>query len=357
MSTVSIDAIHSLADEMVNKVISAQKKEVDEMIKEAESYVSRLKSAMNYNNAIVGQGEINSSDGELSTIKVKRAKTTLNGVENISNIETTLAHAKKQQQIYNDLINEFKRYCSNMHGSADKIEEAMEKLVEELDPISSEDKNKTVIEDEDDEKELEDGDDEKELEDDDEVDTIGINSGVSSKMTGEDISTLKALFEEYGIPVPTDLDNILNGETTPVPTVITPSVTPTISETPPISEIEPIELPPVTNGGNSGYTSKPAVEQPPTVEAPPSIDNIVKGKISAKIPTSSAPIAKVETKAKTKTSGSTVITTTSGIATAAVIGLGAKAYLDKKQSEEEDRQAEKLLLENNNNSDSNQINS
>ena len=343
-TTVSTEAIHSLATEMVDKVIAAQKKEVDEMIKEAESYVSKLKSAMEYNNIIVGQGDMTTGENdELDTIKIKRVKTKLDGADNISNVENILTQAKKQHQIYNELIEDFKRYCSNMHGSADKIEEAMERLVEELDPASTEEKTtKSLLEDE--EIDSEDIDSE---EIDDEVEKIDTSDNISTKITDEEASTLKALFKEYGIPIPTDLDVLLKDGTTPTSTVTPQSNLPT--QTPTELEKEPIILPPAENTGYGSYTPAPAVETPPEVEAPPSIDSVIKGRITTQIPTSSAPIAKVETKAKTKTSGSALITTTSGVAAATLVGLGAKAYLDKKKTEEEDKQAETLLLETNNN--------
>ena len=329
-TTVSTEAIHSLATEMVDKVIAAQKKEVDEMIKEAESYVSKLKSAMEYNNIIVGQGDMTTG-------------------ENDEYVENILTQAKKQHQIYNELIEDFKRYCSKMHGSADKIEEAMERLVEELDPASTEEKTtKSLLEDE--EIDSEDIDSE---EIDDEVEKIDISDNISTKITDEEASTLKALFKEYGIPIPTDLDVLLKDGTTPTSTVTPQSNLPT--ETPTELEKEPITLPPVENTGYGSYTPAPAVETPPEVEAPPSIDSVIKGRITTQIPTSSAPIAKVETKAKTKTSGSALITTTSGVAAATLVGLGAKAYLDKKKSEEEDKQAETLLLETNNNNKENSL--
>ena len=330
-TTVSTEAIHSLATEMVDKVIAAQKKEVDEMIKEAESYVSKLKSAMEYNNIIVGQGDITTGENDESdTIKIKRVKTKLDGADNISNVENILTQAKKQHQIYNELIEDFKRYCSKMHGSADEIEEEIAAIIDEIESMSVEDKKEQEL-----------------LEEDDEVEKNDISDSISTKITDEEASTLKALFKEYGIPIPTDLDVLLKDGTTPTSTVTPQSNLPT--QTPTELEKEPITLPPVENTGYGSYTPAPAVETPPEVEAPPSIDSVIKGRITTQIPTSSAPIAKVETKAKTKTSGSALITTTSGVAAAALVGLGAKAYLDKKKTEEEDKRAETLLLETNNN--------
>ncbi len=96
--------------------------------------------------------------------------------------------------------------------------------------------------------------------------------------------------------------------------------------------------------GGSGYsynasdieqTEDEAIQE----EVASSIDNIVKGKTVAKIPTSSAPIAKAST-TTARSTGSSVIPAASGIAAAAVIGLGAKAFLDKKKQEEEEEEEE-----------------
>ena len=129
-------------------------------------------------------------------------------------------------------------------------------------------------------------------------------------------------------------------------TGITPSATPT--ETPTPTETEPpvtTEEPVVNNtGGYSNYRSQVEVAQPP-VEAPPTIDNIVKGRVTGRIPTSSAPITRATT--STKSSGSAVFTSaTTGVASAAILGLGAKAYLDNKKAQEEEKTVEKQFYEN-----------
>lgn len=72
-------------------------------------------------------------------------------------------------------------------------------------------------------------------------------------------------------------------------------------------------------------------------QAASSIDNIINGRAAPKIPTSSAPIAKAQA---ARTTGSSVIPAASGLAAAAVIGLGAKAFLDKKKETEEEEEEE-----------------
>ena len=149
---------------------------------------------------------------------------------------------------------------------------------------------------------------------------------------------------------------------TPLPTKETTTVTPTAttpSSTPTVTTPATTQQPTVTTGaapveqhsgggysGGGGYSYNPPTDTPTeeeTVqeEVASSIDNIVKGKTATKIPTSSAPIAKAST-TTAKSTGSSVIPAASGIAAAAVIGLGAKAFLDKKKQEEEEEE-EQLL--------------
>ncbi len=149
---------------------------------------------------------------------------------------------------------------------------------------------------------------------------------------------------------------------TPLPTKITPTVTPTAttpSSTPTVTTPATTQQQTVTTGaapveqhsgggysGGGGYaynppTDTPTEEETVQEEVASSIDNIVKGRTATKIPTSSAPIAKAST-TTAKSTGSSVIPAASGIAAAAVIGLGAKAFLDKKKQEEEEEE-EQLL--------------
>ena len=100
-----------------------------------------------------------------------------------------------------------------------------------------------------------------------------------------------------------------------------------------------------TGGGYSesaGYT--PAVEQPieqlPTDttdgnsiedimnETSTSIDDIIKGNKYTKIPTSTTPIKKPTS----KSGGSAVIPIAAGLSAAAAAGIGAKAYIDRKNN-------------------------
>ena len=339
--TVSVEAIHSLAQEMVEKVIAAQKNEVDEMIKEAERYVSELKNGMNLNNVIVGQGnmkEIDDND-DIKKIQIKRAVTSLSDNIKINDEENILARAKKQQTNYYELIEQFERYCKKMHSSADEIEAETIGLMDEIEWLTEDENIDSEVDDE------ISTIDKLGTDLDEEVEGVEISNKGNSETLDEEAS-LEALFKEYGIPVPSDLEALLNGKDTPTPTptptstIETPSDTPT--EMPTIEEPTVEPQPVVSYSGGNNYTNN---TQPATVapEPVPAIDNVVQGKAIEKIPTSSKPIAKVETKVQTKSSAGAIISTTSGIATAAVLGLGAKAYLDRKKSEEEDKEAEKLL--------------
>ena len=93
--------------------------------------------------------------------------------------------------------------------------------------------------------------------------------------------------------------------------------------------------------GSSGFsydsTQTDTDEEQLEQQAASSIDNIINGRAAPKIPTSSAPIAKAQA---ARTTGSSVIPAASGLAAAAVIGLGAKAFLDKKKETEEEEEEE-----------------
>ena len=62
-------------------------------------------------------------------------------------------------------------------------------------------------------------------------------------------------------------------------------------------------------------------------DAATSIDDIIKGKSYTKIPTSNAPIAR-----PTTSSGNAFIPIAAGLSAAAAAGLGAKAYMDRKNT-------------------------
>ncbi len=335
--TVSTEAIHSLAQEMDEKVISAQKTEVDQMVKEAESYVAKIKNGMLLDKAILDQGQAKGDytyDEDITRLHIKRAKVTLKGVSNIGDLETLLERVKKEQKEYEELIEQFRKFCDKMHGSADEIDEEVAGLLEEIDLILG-------------------SDEQNDEEDDDELsDPDKPNKKTSSEESDEEIE-LPNISEK---PLPTDVEKILaeiaseiptsTKIPTEIPTVTTPSATPTETPTPTETEPPVTTEPPVVNnsGGYSGYSRQAEVAPPAPVEAPPTIDNIVQGRVTAKIPTSSAPIARATP--ATKSSGSAVFTSaTTGVASAAVLGLGAKAYLDKKKAQEEENDAEKQFYE------------
>ena len=64
-------------------------------------------------------------------------------------------------------------------------------------------------------------------------------------------------------------------------------------------------------------------------ETTTSVDNIVKGNKYTKIPTSSAPLKSATSE---KSSGSTIIPIAAGLSAAAAAGIGAKAYIDRKNN-------------------------
>ena len=112
--TVSIDAIHDLAQEMEEKVIPAQKTEVDQMVKNAESYITKIKNALLLDNAIIADGPATGEypeENDIYRLHIKRAKIQLKGVKDKSELETLLEKLKKQQKSYNELIEQYKKYC------------------------------------------------------------------------------------------------------------------------------------------------------------------------------------------------------------------------------------------------------
>ena len=180
---------------------------------------------------------------------------------------------------------------------------------------------------------------EEEKEDDDDEDYGDGNEGNETEPTVQEPITTLA-------PLPTSI--------TATPTATTPSATPKVTTpastqpTTVTTSAAPVET--HSGGGYSGgggysYNAPAAVateEESVQEEVASSIDNIVKGKTATKIPTSSAPIAKAST-TTARSTGSSVIPAASGIAAAAVIGLGAKAFLDKKKQEEEAEEEEQFL--------------
>ena len=119
--------------------------------------------------------------------------------------------------------------------------------------------------------------------------------------------------------------------TTPTPTTPT-SAPPAATEAPPYSETElPPQHGPIGEHDGAGYAGEDLEEALDSDAVMTSIDDIIKGNKYSKIPTSSAPIGR-----RTTTTGSTVIPISAGLSAAAAVGLGAKAYLDKKTNDEED---------------------
>ena len=144
--------------------------------------------------------------------------------------------------------------------------------------------------------------------------------------------------------------------TTPITTTQTTTTTPTSTITTPASTqpttttngtVQTSSTPITESHSGGGYSGTSGFSYNTTQteskddqleqQAASSIDSIINGKATPKIPTSSIPIAKANV---AKTTGSSVIPAASGIATAAVIGLGAKAYLDRKKQNEEEEEEE-----------------
>ena len=131
---------------------------------------------------------------------------------------------------------------------------------------------------------------------------------------------------------------------TPAPTenYTTPTVTQYNPDTTPILEHTPEVQPEPIGGGHigAGYTGEAfaaeeaAIAEPGSDAIKTSIDDIIKGNKYSKIPTSSKPIGRVQG----ESTGSTVIPISAGLSAAAAVGLGAKAYLDKKTKSDEDEE-------------------
>lgn len=124
------------------------------------------------------------------------------------------------------------------------------------------------------------------------------------------------------------------------PQVTTPVVEPTYPE-PTSTVVTPGADTPASDHFGGGYSgaggfdgdTEPELSDLDAVKT--SIDDIIKGNKYSKIPTSAKPLAK----AQSGSTGSTVIPLSAGLSAAAAVGLGAKAYLDKKtrsEDEEED---------------------
>ena len=394
LTTVSVEAINTITQGMVESVIKYQGMEVEEMMANAEEHVNQLKAAVALDNQVVEEGEIRTvtDDSGDDTYQIQwkvRAHVKLIGASNIGEVTSNFAKAQSEQGNYNNLIAKYKDYCDRLHGSADEISIAQQEIIAELDKLANEEPTKEEPKKEEPKKEepkKEEPKKEEPKDDDTTTDTPGGNDG------GEDYSGGSPSGGDYGgggygggsggggggytpapapvstptpTPTPTkeeikeeNIDYIDGDEGKEVePTVDTPNVTippitkaptPTVTQAPkPTQAAQPTQAPVEkhTGGGYSsagGYkydNTAPEVTEEEALqeEAASSIDNIINGRTISKIPTSSIPISKIRT---TTSKGSSVIPAASGIAAAAVIGLGAKAYLDKKKAQEEEEEEE-----------------
>ena len=148
----------------------------------------------------------------------------------------------------------------------------------------------------------------------------------------------------------TETPKVTTPPTTPPPTVTTPT-TPEITvpevTTPTYPEETQTVVTPGTDtptsasdhfgggySGTNGFDGETEPELSDLDAVKTSIDDIIKGNKYSKIPTSAKPIAK----AQAGSTGSTVIPLSAGLSAAAAVGLGAKAYLDKKTRSEEEEE-------------------
>ena len=123
------------------------------------------------------------------------------------------------------------------------------------------------------------------------------------------------------------------------PQVTTPVVEPTYPE-PTSTVVTPGADAPASDHFGGGYSgaggfdgdAEPELSDLDAVKT--SIDDIIKGNKYSKIPTSAKPLAK----AQSGSTGSTVIPLSAGLSAAAAVGLGAKAYLDKKTKSEDEEE-------------------
>lgn len=128
--------------------------------------------------------------------------------------------------------------------------------------------------------------------------------------------------------------------TTPVVEPTYPQPTQTVVETPTTVVDTPTGGAPASEHFGGGYSAtggfdgetEPELSDLDAVKT--SIDDIIKGNKYSKIPTSAKPIAK----AQAGSTGSTVIPLSAGLSAAAAVGLGAKAYLDKKTRSDEEEE-------------------
>ena len=388
LTTVSVEAINTITQGMVESVIKYQGMEVEEMMVNAEEHVDQLKAAVALDNQVVEEGEIRTvtDDSGDDTYQIQwkvRAHVKLIGASGIDEVTNNFAKAQREQENYNSLIAEFKGNCEKLHGSAADISKAQQEIIAKLDELASEDPTATE-------------DSTTETPTTTEATTTETPSTTETTTTETPTTTEENPTEDnpgtdtyggtpgggdYGgggsgggggyTPAPTPTQTPTEEEPTDEntdygdgdegkevePTVATPNVTiPTVTQAPtptvtqtqkPTEATQPTQAPTEkhTGGGYSasgGYkydNSAPETTEEEALqeEAASSIDNIINGRTISKIPTSSAPIARIRT---TSTKGSSVIPAASGIAAAAVIGLGAKAYLDKKKAQEDEEEEE-----------------
>ena len=376
LTAVSVEALNTISQGMVDSVISAQSMEVEEMVEAAEAHYEMLLAALELDNQIVSQGPImyvpdENNEGKTKKVRmVKRAHVELIGANNKGDIEGRYQKATDEYQNYIDLTTIYKGYCKALQGSAAEIQRHIEGIINSL--TESEEEPKKDVE------EPKKDDEEPKKEDEETTDDTGggrlpgggnYDGGGSSGGGYTPPAATSTSTKEKNKDKKTDYGDGDEGKeveptvTTPsttIPTTTSTQVAPTstqqtakptetskTTESTKITEPEKTIIPTTEQHSGGGYSAASGYKYDNSVpetkekglqeEASSSIDNIISGKIQSKIPTSSAPISKIRT---TSTKGSSVIPAASGIATAAVIGLGAKAYLDKKRTQEEEETEE-----------------
>ena len=144
-----------------------------------------------------------------------------------------------------------------------------------------------------------------------------------------------------------------------------PTATPT---TPPSEELKPVPKPTPSgnegnnngggnnnrNGGgwysgwnnnNNNSSSTTNVEKPTTAPTTPIEEDVIKKGNTYKLPTSSKPATTTTTTTTTSNKGNSAIPVLAGLAAAAAAGIGAKAYIDRKNNRDNDEEAENFKAE------------
>ena len=98
-----------------------------------------------------------------------------------------------------------------------------------------------------------------------------------------------------------------------------------------------------TGGNNTTYTNNSSVEKPTTAPTTPIEEDVIKKGNTYKLPTSSKPT--VTTTTPTSNKGNSAIPVLAGLAAAAAAGIGAKAYIDRKNNRDNDEESENFRAE------------